>query len=110
MARPRKALTERRDDAIPPVRLTGDERLHVERQAAAAGLALSDYCRRAILGQTVTPRRSAADDRLLLEINRIGVNLNQIARAVNMDKDLSEDFPAVMADLWAVLKDLARVP
>jgi len=86
MARPKLAPDERRDAQIPPLRVTGAELHFIEEQAAAAGLSLSDYARRLLLGQTVAPARSATDDRLLLEINRVGVLLNQIARALNSDR------------------------
>jgi Bacterial mobilisation protein (MobC) len=106
MARPRKAPAERRDVRIAP-RLTAAELDFIEAQAAAAGIDPAEYARRRMLGRRVAAARSAADDRLILELNRVGVNLNQIARAVNMDRDLDADFCAVLAELRTVLERVA---
>jgi len=103
MARPLKAPDERRDERLPAPRVTAAELGHVEAQAAAAGLALAEYVRRSVLGQRVGPARTAADDRLLLELNRVGVNLNQIARALNSDRPEQGDLAATLAELRAVL-------
>lgn len=103
MARPLKAPDERRDERLPAPRVTAAELGHVEAQAAAAGLALAEYVRRGVLGQRVAPARTAADDRLLLELNRVGVNLNQIARALNSDRPEQGDLTATLAELRAVL-------
>lgn len=103
MARPRKAEDERRTTQLPPVRMTEAERVHVEDQAARAGLPVSDFARRVVLGYRVAPARSAADDRLLLELNRIGVNMNQIARNLNSDRPENIDLSEVLAELKRVL-------
>lgn len=97
MARPKMAPDERRDAQVPPLRVTAAELHHVEEQAAAAGLSLSDYCRRVLLAQRVQPRRSQTDAAALLELNRIGVNLNQIARALNADRPERADLAEALA-------------
>lgn len=103
MARPRLEPGERRTERLPAARLTAAELAFVQESAAAAGLSLADYVRRLVLGHRVSPRRDSAADKLLLELNRIGVNLNQIARAVNMDRDLDADFQAVLSELAVAL-------
>lgn len=112
MARPRLAPAERRDAQLPPLRVTAAELDFISRQAEAARLPLSDYARRRLLGQRVAPARSAADDRLLIELNRAGVNLNQIARALNSDRperaelaDVLDDFRRVLALIMAARDD-----
>ena len=108
MARPPKAPDERRDARLPGPRLTAAELLHVETQAAAAGVGLAEYVRRCVLGRRVDPARPVADDRLLLELNRAGVNLNQIARALNADRPERADLAATLAELRDVLARVVR--
>ena len=76
MARPRLGESERRTRTIG-VRVTGAEEAELRGRAQAARLSMGSYMRRRALGQRV---RMAAE---LRELNRIGVNLNQMARAMN---------------------------
>lgn len=83
MARPRLDEEERRTRTLG-VRLTAGEAEALSEQARAARLSMGAYVRRRALGQHV---RVAEERRLgpaeLRELNRIGVNLNQIARLLN---------------------------
>ena len=82
MARPRLGESERRTRTIG-VRVTEAEEAELRERAQAARLSMGAYLRRRALGQRV---RIAAELRLgaaeLRELNRIGVNLNQMARAL----------------------------
>ena len=66
------------------MRVTEAEETELRERAQAACLSMGAYLRRRALGQRV---RMAAELRLgaaeLRELNRIGVNLNQMARALN---------------------------
>lgn len=106
MARPPKSPDERRAARLPGPRLTDAELLHIEAQAAAAGLGLAEYVRRCVLGRRVDPARPVADDQLLLELNRVGVNLNQIARALNADRPERADLAAALGELRVVLAQM----
>ena len=80
-----------------------------EDKAAAAGLTLVEYCRRAIFKSSIAPVRTSTDQALLVELNRVGVNLNQMARRVNAGRDLPPDFPDVLAEVReAIRKVLAH--
>ena len=83
MARPRLGDEERRTRTVG-VRMTEAEAEELRSRAQAARLSMGAYLRRRGLGQRV---RMAAERRLgaaeLRELNRIGVNLNQMARAIN---------------------------
>ena len=83
MARPRLVEEHRRTRTLG-VRLTAGEAEALSEQAQAARLSLGAYVRRRALGQRV---RVVEEHRLgageLRELNRIGVNLNQIARLLN---------------------------
>ena len=107
MARPRKAPEERRDERLPAPRLTSDELAFVEAQATAAGLDMAEFVRRRVLGRRVAAARAVADDRLLLEINRIGVNLNQLAHAAHLGKSLEGMLAATLDELNAAMKRVA---
>ena len=83
MARPRLGEEHRRTRTLG-VRLTASEAEALSEQARSARLSLGAYVRRRALGQRVSvseERRLGAGE--LRELNRIGVNLNQIARLLN---------------------------
>lgn len=107
MARPLLPPDERRDERLPAPRVTAAEFSQVEANAATAGLTLPEYVRSCVLGQQITAARTVTDDRLLIELNRVGVNLNQIARAVNSDRPELIDLAAVLAELRGVLARIA---
>ena len=81
MARPQLDEQERRARTVG-VRVTAAEATELRERAQAARLSMGAYLRRRALGQRV---RIAAELRLgaaeMRELNRIGVNLNQMARA-----------------------------
>ena len=83
MARPRLGEEERRGRTVG-VRVTEAEVEELQERAQGARLSVGAYLRRRALGQRV---RSAVERRLgaaeMRELNRIGVNLNQMARALN---------------------------
>ncbi len=83
MARPRLDVSDRRTRTVG-VRLTSAEAVDLADRAAAVGLTTASYVRRAALGRRIRSAavlRLGAEDRL--ELGRIGVNLNQLARAMN---------------------------
>lgn len=109
MARPSKHPAEQRSVRLPSPRVTPAELAFVERQAITAGLASPDYIRRLALGRHVAPRRSRIDDAMLLELNRIGVNINQMARAINSGHaPITAELRGALAALRALLEQLAH--
>lgn len=73
------------------LRLFDEEYELLDMKAKSAGISKSDYLRNMILfgtGQKQTTFSDEAADRLILEISRIGTNINQIARYVNMQKSI----------------------
>ncbi len=83
MARPRKPTQSKRCAWIG-YRVTADDKARIVAQAERAGLRLGEYARRSALTTEIkiqpTPR---ADFETADQLRRLGVNLNQIARAVN---------------------------
>jgi len=108
MARPRKEAHERRIAALPPVRVTDAELIAIGDQARAAGLSLSDFVRQRLTQGRVTPKAGLRDARLLSELNRAGVNLNQIARHLNRGQGLPDDIGHVLYELHRVLQLVGR--
>ncbi len=108
MPRPRKETPERREEQIK-LRLTLAELEHLRTQAERAGLTAAEYGRRRILGHEVTPRAARADAALVSELNRIGVNVNQLAHAVNTDPEFTRDWRFVLTELRHVLAKVAGV-
>lgn len=109
MGRPRKEEHERRTASIR-ADLTEAEKVYVQEQAARAGLSEAEYTRRRVLGYAVvSPAASRrADPALITELNRIGVNVNQLARAVHTDRAFIRYWREVGAELRAVLERVVR--
>lgn len=107
MARPLLPPHERKDDRLPNLRVTSAERAMVERSADDAGLSLVEFCRRSIFKSKVRPPMAKSDAAILAELNRIGVNLNQIARITNRGEKLPSNFSAVMTDLRRAIARIA---
>lgn len=108
MARPRKQPHEKRDRRFN-LRLTSAELSHLCLQAERAGLHPHEYIRRRVLGHAVvasSPVRKA-DPALISELNRIGVNLNQLAKATNMGRRFAGIWSDLAAELRRVLVTVA---
>ena len=94
MARPRLGESERRTRTIG-VRVTEAEEAELRERAQAAHLSMGAYLRRRALGQRV---RSAVERLLgaaeMRELNRIGVNLNQMALASPAAFTINPDWTA----------------
>lgn len=82
MARPRKQPASRRTAWIS-YRVTPDEKAQIQAQAEKAGFSIGDYSRQAVKKTRLVIKESAADFERVDQLRRVGVNLNQIARALN---------------------------
>jgi hypothetical protein len=77
---------------ILPVRLTAEEHAEITAKAGAASLSAGGFLRACALGQVTqgTKRRAPADrailEQAIAELRRVGNNINQIARAANMNQ------------------------
>ncbi|MQW40814.1 plasmid mobilization relaxosome protein MobC, partial [Sinorhizobium meliloti] len=89
---------------------TRDERTVIEYKAAEAGLSVAEFVRLAALGHPVQVRHGrelSPPDRLALQ--RIGVNLNQIAKHMNAGRDAAADaILAAVADWQALVEHLRQ--
>ena len=104
MARPTKHPDEKRS-ALARARLTPAEHEHVKTQAHLAGLDVSEYVRRRILGYEVPLKGTGSADpglvtevnRLALELSAIGNNANQLARSANSGRRAQSAWADVVA-------------
>ena len=92
------------------VRLTDAERRKLSQICAVSGLPVSAAIREMIGGVTIRQRPPQEFHDLYVEINRIGNNINQIARAVNARGFASgEDIAAITAaqeTIWNIAERL----
>ena len=63
--------------------LTPEEKNTWKAKAASAGLNLNEYIRRCVERRTITPIQPEVNRHTAIELGRIGVNLNQLLRAIN---------------------------
>ena len=101
MARPSKEAHEQRK--VVSIRLTEAELGYARSQAEAAGLSLSAYVRERVLGYRGIANGRHADPALVHEINRIGVNVNQLARSVHRGSDFTQFWAEIGEDLKTVM-------
>ena len=103
MARPKKQPGEKRDQRFN-LRFTLAEIEQLRAQALTAGLAPHEYARERVLGHRV---QSSGDLQLraalVSELNRIGVNLNQLAKTINAGRDMPQMAEVVLAELRGTL-------
>ena len=88
------------------VRLTAEEREHLDRLARES---LSNVIRSCINRTEIRQRQPAEINDLYREINRIGVNINQIARSVNAGIATRQDVKEALFLLRQVYLLMERV-
>ena len=87
MARPKIDPAERRTEQVS-LALSPMELGNLKTKASQADTTVTAFVRAAALGQRVSVTKSTAPDFVTRdELRRIGVNLNQIAKALNARKD-----------------------
>jgi putative ubiquitin-RnfH superfamily antitoxin RatB of RatAB toxin-antitoxin module len=87
------------------IRFTPDEFEKVEIERAKTNLDFTNFCKSAILKKKVKTKDEENFNRdLIYQVNKIGINLNQIARAVNQ-----KDRVAVLTELVEIEKQLREL-
>ena len=111
MARPRMAHRERRDGEPVYVRLSPSERAEIERAASTYDISPAEFMRRRALGYrlpaNVAEQRATAS--LGAAFNRLGVNMNQIARQLNVGHDPSEVETELLALIARINVEMDRI-
>ena len=114
MARHKRSYTGERLTAGLHVKCTPNERQRLDAAASARGVTLSDYTRRLVLRRAAdhpvagTGGRNPDAAALCEQVRRLGVNMNEIARHMNMTGQL-RDVPE-LRDLCTEIKSVfARI-
>lgn len=109
MGRPRKESAERRNRNLT-VRFTAAERHFLDAHAEVAGVTIGELVRRRALRLPAAPPKvrgkRSADAALVNELNRIGVNLNQLAHASNRGVSEQGHWAKLADELSVVLERL----
>jgi hypothetical protein len=97
-----------------PTRWTDDEFAELTRRANSVGLSRNGYIRLKTIGEAgprsqSVPKAGTKDlAKLLAEVNKIGSNINQIARALNRGRPLEKEFGETLVRRVRELQDLIR--
>lgn len=109
----RKTTPRPKRNLVLRVRCTEEERTAWLRKACARERSLSEYARHLLSGEPMQRRARPpeVDPVLLAAVGRAGNNLNQIARALNVDRKAgrSVDLIAVRTLLMALDRQLAEI-
>lgn len=98
---------KRRRDNTLTIRLTKAERERIKRNAKRAKRSITDYI---VLLSLETPINVAEDVKpLLIELKRIGNNLNQIAAKINTGVFQSYDFQDVVDEQKKIYEQLLEI-
>lgn len=72
-----------RSVTLSPVRCTVADRVRIAERAQRCDMTVSAYIRKQALSGRIVVRQSVADDELIEQVRRVGVNLNQLAHHAN---------------------------
>ncbi|MCQ2979664.1 MAG: MobC family plasmid mobilization relaxosome protein [Clostridia bacterium] len=100
-------LLDKRDHRIN-VKINSLERKMIEENMKATGYTnISSYARRMMIDGKVEVTTSKVDDTLIYEVNKIGNNINQIAKQLNSSfgvrTDDVKEIKSEMKKLWQLL-------
>ena len=108
MARPRKLNARRTRRLI--VRLTDEDCARICANAQKSGLSVSEYVRRvAIGGHIVVREQSGYGMALAIQLRKVGINVNQLARYANTHEELPPELARVLPKLETILDRIIRV-
>lgn len=79
----RKPAAHPRNRRVPPTRITEEEYAQIAANAQKAEKSMCAYVRQMCLHGKITVKHPRADFELFRELQRIGVNLNQLAKVAN---------------------------
>ena len=97
--RVKKDKDENRDTFIK-IRVTKSEKEQIRRNAKESNFTMSDYSRKLILKKKIAKPKYSREDALMIsnslretkkELNKIGSNINQIAKLANTNSSLSDE-------------------
>ncbi|MCP4282867.1 MAG: MobC family plasmid mobilization relaxosome protein [Gammaproteobacteria bacterium] len=106
MARPRKQTTEKRPRVVA-YRVTDEEQARLEAKANQLGQSIGEYSRRAALRKRVVVQQAAPALSIgaIMELNRIGVNLNQLTRVANTNGNMPTGLVSLLERINVLLDE-----
>lgn len=91
------------------IRLTVQERLELSARIGRSGLKDADYCRRQLLDQPAPSHRGKADPAMIVQLNQIGVALNDLALKFNAAAHTPPDLTYTLARVNSALDDMQGI-
>lgn len=89
------------------LRLNQREREAIRAQANQRGLTESAFTRMCVLGQPLPTRKTQIEIEAVAALNRVGSNMNQIARVANESRSLNDASIKALSALYGKLKGIA---
>lgn len=89
------------------VRYTENEKKYIEEKAKYCNLSISEYCRKSSMSAVVIKRDTSQLIKILTELNRIGNNINQIAKVIHEQGNyISDENYVDIQDQFSEMKDI----
>ena len=89
-------------------RMTEQEHAHLKHQISISNLNMEAFIRTVLAGENVTPRSPEQWVEILRELQKIGNNINQIARIANITERVTpeeiEKIQQMQSDIWRKVK------
>ena len=92
------------------VRLTTQEKNHLDKQARLAGIKTEPFVRNLIAGSNIRERPAEYWGEMIRQLSAIGNNINQIAHIANateyIDVDQLQETQRLMKEVWKIVKEV----
>lgn len=108
MARPKKSAQDSRTHQLPAVRCNAWEYERITERAKSAGLSQSAYLRQMALYGKVQIKQSRTDTAVILQLRRIGVNLNQLTHAAHLGQPVQDELHVMLTRIRAILDEAIK--
>lgn len=89
-------------------RVSENEKEQITQRAKEGNLSLSKYCRQVSMNRQL--KLKDADRQLLIELGRIGNNLNQVAKQLNQTGKTNESINPILEGIKIILKQIYYEP
>lgn len=108
MAQSRKDAADGRVKRID-IRVTPEELARIDERAGKAGLSRSDFIRNAAMtGRVAVKQARHPNFQLIHELNKIGVNLNQVVHAAHIRGKLPQSLPVLCEEIERLVMQAAE--
>ena len=91
------------------IRLTKQEKNHLNKQAQLAGVKIEPFVRNLIAGSYIRERPAEYWGEMIRQLSAIGNNINQIAHIANatesVDKEELQETQRLIKEVWKIVKE-----